>query len=199
MVLTGCSGELIGDNVESVVKKYQEQGFQLFMQKQVVLKGTNLTGHEIVIEAIINQFVGDYDGEKEKGLLNLWFDIPYFNQNWRGDYLEIVRILRAAGLRVNVLFGPQSGGVKEWKQIPKAQFNLVISPWVGVKTAKLLQRKYHQPFLHIPEIPIGEEATSAFIRKVVDFAGIDKTKSENFIKEESELYYYFLEHFAEFF
>ena len=100
---------------------------------------------------------------------------------------------------MNVLFGPQSGGAKEWKNIPKAQFNLVISPWVGVKTAKLLERKYGQPFIHIPEIPIGEEATTAFIRKVVEFAGIDKEKSEEFMKEESQLYYYFLEHFAEFF
>jgi nitrogenase molybdenum-iron protein beta chain len=199
VVLTGCSGELIGDDVESVVRKYQEQGFPIVCAETGGFKGTNLTGHEIVIESIINQYVGDYDGEKEQGLVNLWFDVPYFHQNWRGDYLEIVRILRASGLKVNVLFGPQSGGAKEWKNIPKAQFNLVISPWVGLKTAKLLERKYGQPYLHIPEIPIGEEATTAFIRKVVEFAGINKRKSEAFIKEESQLYYYFLEHFAEFF
>ncbi len=199
VVLTGCSGELIGDNVESVVSKYQKQGFPIVAAQTGGFKGTNLTGHEIVIEAIINQYVGDYDGEKEQGLVNLWFDVPYFHQNWRGDYLEIVRILKAAGLKVNILFGAQSGGAAEWKQIPKAQFNLVISPWIGLKTAKFLQRKYNQPFLHIPEIPIGEEATTAFIRKVVAFAGIDPAKSEAFIKEEAELYYYFLEHFAEFF
>lgn len=199
VVLTGCSGELIGGNVESVVRPYQEKGFPVVYAETGGFKGTNLTGHEIVLEAIINQFVGEYDGEKEQGLVNLWFDVPYFHQNWRGDYLEIVRILKAAGLKVNILFGPQSGGAAEWKNIPKAQFNLVISPWVGLKTAKLLERKYGQPFLHIPEIPIGEEATTAFIRKVVGFAGIDKAQSEAFIQEESDLYYYFLEHFAEFF
>ncbi len=199
VVLTGCSGELIGDDVPSVVRQYQEKGYPVVYADTGGFKGTNLTGHEIVIESIIEQYVGDYDGEKEKGLINLWFETPYFNQNWRGDYLELVRILRASGFKVNVLFGAQSGGVEEWKNIPKAQFNLVVSPWVGVKTAELLERKYHQPYLHIPEIPIGEEATTAFIRKVVEYAGIDKEPSEKFIKEEAELYYYFLEHFAEFF
>ncbi|WP_303806465.1 nitrogenase component 1, partial [Ruminococcus flavefaciens] len=110
VVLTGCSGELIGDDVESVVRKYQEQGFPIVHAETGGFKGTNITGHEIVVESIIDQYVGDYDGEKEQGLVNLWFDVPYFHQNWRGDYLEIVRILKASGLKVNVLFGPQSGG-----------------------------------------------------------------------------------------
>jgi nitrogenase molybdenum-iron protein beta chain len=52
--------------------------------------------------------------------------------------LEIVRILKNIGFEVNVLFGSQSGGAKEWKEIPKAQFNLVISPWVGVNIVKHL-------------------------------------------------------------
>lgn len=199
VVLTGCSGELIGDDVASVVRGYQHRGYPIVYADTGGFKGTNLTGHEIVLEAIINQFVGGYNGPKTPGLINLWFETPYFNQNWRGDYLEMVRILRAAGFRVNVLFGPQSGGAQEWKKIPEAQFNLVVSSWVGVKTAQLLEKKYRQPYLHIPELPIGEEATSAFIRKVVAFAGIDPAPAERFIAEEAELYYYFIEHFAEFF
>lgn len=199
VVLTGCSGELIGDNVESIVKKYQDKGFPIVHAATGGFKGSNLNGHEIVVESIIEQFVKDQKVEKEKGLLNLWFDVPYFHQNWRGDYLEIVRILKESGLKVNVLFGPDSGGAKEWKNIPKAEFNLVLSSWVGLKVAELLKEKYNQPYLHIPEIPIGEEATTSFIRKVVDYAGIDKQKSENFIKEEARIYYYFLEHFSEFF
>jgi nitrogenase molybdenum-iron protein beta chain len=199
VVLTGCSGELVGDDVDSVVRKYRESGYPVVHAPVGGFKGTNLTGHEIVVKSIIDQYVGDYNGEKKQGLINLWFEAPYFNTNWRGDYLELVRILRAAGLKVNVLFGPQSGGAKEWKNIPKAQFNLVVSPWLGLDIAKHLEQKYNQPYLHIPTIPIGEEATTEFIRKVVEFAGITPTKSEKFIKEESELYYYFIDSFSDFF
>lgn len=37
------------------------------------------------------------------------------------------------------------------------------------------------------------------MRKVVEFSGIDKEKSEQFIAEESKQYYYYIEHFANFF
>ena len=199
VVATGCTGELIGDDVGTIVKKYREAGYPVVYADVGGFKGSNLLGHEIVVEAIIDQFVGEYKGEKTKGLINLWLETPFFNTNWRGDYLEIVRILRGIGFKVNVLFGPQSGGTKEWKKIPKAQFNLVISPWVGVRIAEHLKEKYDQPYLHIPIIPIGEEATTAFIREVVNYAGIDTKKAERFIAEEAEIYYYFLDAFSHFF
>ena len=34
---------------------------------------------------------------------------------------------------------------------------------------------------------------------MVEYAGIDKTQSEAFIKQEADIYYYYLEHFSEFF
>ena len=199
VVLTGCAGELVGDDVGAVVKKYQDKGYPVVYAETAGFKGNNLIGHEIVSQAIIDQYVGGYTGEKRKGLINLWFEVPYVNNNWRGDYIELKRILEGAGFEVNILFGSESKGVEEWKRIPMAQFNLVVSPWVGLKTAEHLKEKYHQPYLHIPIIPIGEEETTAFIRGVVDFAGIDQKRSEAFIAEEADRYYYFLEHFSEFF
>ena len=198
VVLTGCVGELIGDNVPDLVGKYQRAGYPVVYANTAGFKGNNLYGHEVVVDAIIDQFVGDYQGEKKKGLVNLWFETPYYNHNWRGDYQELARILRGAGFEVNVLFGAENPGVEAWKKIPQAQFNLVVSPWVGVKNAEHLQKKYDQPFLHIPEIPVGEEATAKFIRQVVEYAGIDKTQSEQFIRQEADIYYYYLEHFSEF-
>jgi len=199
VVLTGCSIELIGDDVGAIVKEYQEKGYPVVHAEAAGFKGNNLTGHENVVKAIIDQYVGEYKGRKKKGLINLWFDVPYYHANWRGDSIELKRVLEGAGFKVNVLFGSESGGVSEWKEVPKAQFNLVVSPWVGLEIAKHLETKYKQPFLHVPVIPIGEEATTEFIRELVDFAGIDNKKAEAFISTEAERYYYFLEHFSEFF
>ncbi len=193
------SGELIGDNVESVVKEYRKQGYNIVFADTAGFKGNNLRGHEIVVKSIIDQFVGDFKGRRRKTLINLWAEVPYFNTFWRGDTAELKRVLEGAGFEVNVLFGPQSGGIDEWKRIPRASFNLVVSPWVGVGIAKHLEQKYGQPYLHIPVLPIGEEATSAFLRQVVEFAGIDPQKSERFIAREAHEYYYYLEHFADFF
>lgn len=200
VVLSGCSAGLIGDDVESVVKKYRDLGYNIVHAETPGFKGNNLYGHEVVVKAIIDQFVGEYKGRKRKKLINLWFEVPYFNTNWRGDYIELKRILEGVGFEVNVLFGPQNRGIEEWKSIPKAAFNLLVSPWVGLDTVKYLEQKYNQPYLHVPVIPIGEEATTAFLRDVLAFAGVEPTAAaEKFIQREADEYYYFLEHFADFF
>jgi nitrogenase molybdenum-iron protein beta chain len=198
VVLTGCSGELVGDDVGAVARKYQEAGKPVVYANTAGFKGNNLKGHEIVVREIIDQYIGEYRGAKNKRLVNLWTGAPYFSTHWRGEYMEIKRILEGAGFNVNVLFGSGSGGVREWKTIPRARFNLVLHPWLGLDIAKHLEQKYGQPFLHIPIIPIGEEATSAFIQEIVRFSGIDPSKSERFIAAEAREYYYFLEHFSEF-
>ena len=199
VVLTGCSGELIGDDVASVVKSYRNQGYNVIYADTAGFKGNNVRGHEIVVKAIIDQYVGSYKGKRRKTLINLWSEVPYFNTFWRGDIAELKRVLEGAGFEVNIFFGPQSKGLSEWKNIPKAAFNLVVSPWVGVDIAKHLEQKYGQPYLHIPVLPVGEEATSEFLRKVVEFSGISPDKAERFIEQEAHEYYYYLEHFADFF
>lgn len=199
VVLTGCIGELVGDDVPAVVSEFQKKGVPIVHVETGGFKGNNIIGHELVIESIVNQFVSDYRGDKELGTINVFSEVPYFNPFWRGDLEEIKRVLTGAGFKVNILFGYESGGLKEWKEIPKAQFNLVLSPWVGLKIAKLLEEKYDQPYLHISSIPIGAKETSEFIRQVVEYAGINKKKSEEFIIEEEKRYYHYLDAFSEFY
>ncbi len=199
VVLTGCIADLVGDDVPSVVTKFQEKGVPIVYAETGGFKGNNYTGHELVTKAIIDQYVGDYNGEKKNNVVNVWSELPYQNPFWRGDLSEIKRVLEGIGIKVNILFGHDSKGVKEWKEIPKAQFNLVISTWLGFQTAEHLQKKYNQPFLHIPAIPIGAKATSEFLRKVSDFAGLDLKKTEKFIQKEEKLYYKYLEDFSDFF
>lgn len=202
VVLNGCIGELVGDDIGSVVSEFQKQDIPIVFAETGGFKGNNFVGHEIIVKAIIDQFVDKFavnKDKKEKGLINVWSELPYQNPFWRGDLSELKRILEGSGFEVNILFGKDSKGVEEWKRIPNAQFNLVVSPWLGLKTAKHLEKKYNQPFLHIPVLPIGAKQCADFIRKVVDFAGIDKTRAEEFIKKEEKDYYYYLEQFSDFY
>jgi len=199
VVLTGCIADLVGDDVGSVVSKFQEKGIPIVYAETGGFKGNNYTGHELVVKAIIDQYVGDYYGPKENGLVNVWSLVPFVDTFWRGDLEEVKRILEGIGLKVNILFGHESGGINEWKSIPKADFNLVLSPWIGLDIAKHLETKYNQPYLHIPTIPIGAQETSSFLRKVGEYAKLDKNKVESFIKKEENYYYYYLEHFSDFY
>jgi nitrogenase molybdenum-iron protein beta chain len=204
VVLSGCVTELIGDDVAGVVKEYVKQGKAIVHSEVPGFKGNNLYGHEQVIIDIVDQYVGAYpkDAPKQKKLINLFTEVPYYNTFWRGDYAELKRILEGAGYTVNILFGVNAGGIKEWRTIPKAEYNVVLSPWVGLRTAKHLEEKYGQEYLHYPIIPIGEEATNAFVHALLKFTGAEKAQiknAEKFLAEEARIYYYYLEHFAEFF
>ena len=199
VVLTGCIPDLVGDDIAAVVREFQDEGVPIVFAETGGFKGNNFTGHELITRAIIDQYVGDYEGERTPGLVNIWSLLPFHNTFWKGDLAEIKRVLEGAGLKVNILFGHESEGVAEWKKIPQAQFNLVLSPWLGLQTAQHLERKYGQPFLHLPVIPIGAKETSAFLRKVVEFAGLDSATVEAFIKKEEAAYYYYLESFSDFY
>jgi nitrogenase molybdenum-iron protein beta chain len=199
VVLTGCIGELVGDDVGSVVGSFQRRGVPIVSAETGGFKGNNFMGHELVTRAIIDQFVGEYDGIKEDLTVNVWSLLPFQNTFWRGDLSEIKRILEGIGLRVNILFGNGSRGVSEWRDIPKAKFNIVLSSWLGLRTARHLEEKYGQPFLHYPVIPIGAGETGKFLRRVAEFVGLDKRRVEEFIVSEEREYYYYLEHFADFY
>jgi nitrogenase molybdenum-iron protein beta chain len=199
VVVTGCISDLVGDDVGAVVGEFQARGVPIVYAETGGFKGNNFTGHELVARAIIDQYVGPYAGPREAGTVNLWSLLPYQNTFWRGDLSELKRVLEGAGLRVNVLFGHDSAGVSEWKAVPRAQLNVVLSPWLGLETAQHLQQKYGQPFLHLPAIPIGAQATSAFVRAVVKATGVDPAPAEAFIAAEEERYYRYLEDFSDFY
>ncbi|MDR3205840.1 MAG: hypothetical protein LBT41_01910 [Candidatus Methanoplasma sp.] len=199
VVTTGCISDIVGDDVASVVGEFQKRNVPVVYAETGGFRGNNFIGHEEVVKSIVNQYVGDYDGPKEQGLVNVWTELPYQNTFWRGDLTEIKRILEGIGLKVNILFGHGSGGVEEWKTVPKAQFNLVLHTWLGLSVAEHLKVKYGQPFLHVPVIPIGSIGTGKFLREVGEYAGVDSEKVEAFIKDEETAYYRYIEEFSEFF
>jgi nitrogenase molybdenum-iron protein beta chain len=200
VVLTGCIPDLVGDDVASVVGEFRDDGQTPVIYAETGgFRGNNFTGHELVARAIIDQFVGPYDGPRNPRLVNVWAHLPYHNSFWRGDLTEIKRILEGIGLEVNILFGHESQGVSEWKRVPEAAFNLVLSPWLGLRTALHLEKKYGQPYLHLATLPIGSKETSRVLRAVGEFAGLPKEQVESFVAKEERSYYGYIQDFSDFF
>ena len=77
VVVTGCISDLVGDDVESVVSDFQKKGVPIVVAETGGFRGNNFTGHELVTKAIIDQYVGEYDGPREKGTVNVWSLLPY--------------------------------------------------------------------------------------------------------------------------
>ncbi|MCR4999315.1 MAG: hydrogenase [Lachnospiraceae bacterium] len=200
VVLTGCTAAITGDDVAAVTSEFQVDDKPIVYVEEGGFKSNNYASHERLVNAIIDQYVHKFKESDEKipNLVNVFASIPYQDPYWSGNLEGIKKVLEDIGLKVNVLFGNESGGVEEWKTIPNAAFNIVIGPWVGVKIAKHLKVKYKQPYLQFPYLPIGAVETSRFLRQVAEFAELDTEKVEAYIQEEEAKYYTHIEKMADF-
>ncbi len=197
IVLTGCIPEIVGDDSGEVVSRYEDAEKPVLYAPTAGFKGNNFKGHEQVVDAIVDQYLKKSD-EKIEGLVNIWADVPYQDLFWLGNIRELEKLVSELGLIPNTIFGYKRG-IENINKIPKAQFNLLVSPWVGLGNMKKMERKLGIPYLHYPTLPIGATETSKFLRAVGEFAGVDKDKVESVINEHEDYYYYLIGRYADLF
>jgi len=197
VVLTGCTAGLVGDDTARVVREFQDRGVPIVHAETTSFKANSYRGHELVVEAIIDQYVKPTE-KTIPGLVNVWSSVPYQDPFWSGNLQTVKELLKGLGLTANILFGPGSGGTQAWKLVPSAQFNLVLSPWVGLKFARRLQEKFNTPFLHYPIVPVGGAETSRFLSRVGQFAGINEKRIREFVHEQETWFYHYLDRSADF-
>lgn len=197
VVLTGCIPEIVGDDSGEVVSRFEDAEKPVIYAPTAGFKGNNYRGHEQVVDAIIEQYLQKTD-KKQKGLVNIWADVPYQDLFWLGNIRELERLIQEIGLIPNTIFGFRRG-IDNINQIPEAEFNLLVSPWVGLGNMKKMERKLGIPYLHYPTLPIGATETSKFLRAVGAFAGVSEEKVEAVIKDHEDYYYYLIERYADLF
>jgi nitrogenase molybdenum-iron protein beta chain len=197
VVLSGCSSEIVGDDIGEVVRSFQNAEKPVIFASTAGFKGNNFLGHEWVIQAIIEKYLQPTD-KKTKGLVNIWASVPQHDPFWYGNLFELENLVAQLGLTPNTIFG-YDRGIKNIDKIPEAEFNLLVSPWVGLSNVQLLEEKFGTPYLQLPTLPIGAFESSKFLRAVGAFAGIAKQKVEAIITENEKKYYYFIERFADVF
>ena len=88
----------------------------------------------------------------------------------RDDVTELTNLLGALDIDVNVV-APLTASPGDLARLPEAVFNVVMYPEIATPTAHYLKRQFGMP--HTSTIPIGVEATKAFIREVAELAGVD--------------------------
>ena len=197
VVLTGCIPEIVGDNTEEVVEEFREADKPVIYASTAGFKGNNYRGHEQVVDAVIDQLL-EKSAKTTQGLVNIWADVPYQDEFWLGNLRELEKLLEEIGLIPNTIFGYQRG-LANIRKIPEAQFNLLVSPWVGLDNMKKMEQKLGIPYFHYPTLPIGAFETGKFLREVGKYAGVDSEIIENVIKEKESYYYYYIERFADLF
>lgn len=192
VVLTGCTAGIVGDDVGQVVGRFQAQGRPIVHVDTAGFRSSNYVSHSAVVNAILDQYVAPRAAGPRAvrpELVNVFASVPYQDPFWKGNLRELKRLLQGIGLSVNVLFGPDSGGVAEWRTVPEARFNVLVSPWWGREIVAHLKDRWDQPFFQFPYLPIGGNETTAFLRAVAEFAELPRGPVEAFIAREEAAFY----------
>jgi len=61
VVLTGCTAGIVGDDVDSLVREFQEEGKPIVSVETAGFKASNFEAHSLVVNAIIEQYVSLYE------------------------------------------------------------------------------------------------------------------------------------------
>ena len=196
VVLSGCTGEIIGDDIEEVAGNFAYAEKPVIWSKTPGFKGNNYVGHDWILKSIFEQYLADVEPVKEKGLVNLFVAPPQQDPYWLGNLREIENLLSSIGLKPNTIFG-FGRSLENIKKIPNAEFTILVSPWAGLESAKYLERRFGIKLLQYPVLPIGATETTKFLRAVQEFTGADKDLVERVITEKEAEFYYYIERFAD--
>lgn len=96
VVLTGCIPEIVGDDNGEVVSQFEDADKPVIYAATAGFKGNNYKGHEQIIDAIIDQYL-EKSEDRQKGLVNIWADVPYQDLFWLGNIRELEKLLEEIG------------------------------------------------------------------------------------------------------
>jgi len=188
-VISGCIPSLIGDDVEAVVREFPD--VPIININAPGFKGNSYEGYELFFEAVIDQQLTELP--TEKGLVNIFGIVPYQHIFWKGELVAIQDLLEKIGLKANIIF-TEDKGYEKLKQIPAAEYNIVLSTWNGQRVVKKLEEKFNIPYVEFPGVPVGPKQTSKFLRTLGEKLNIPTDKVEKLIKKEEFKTYRYIEY-----
>lgn len=193
-VITGCMTDIIGDDVYSIAGRFKAEGKPVVVAETGGFKGNSASGYDLILSALIAQVV-ERGLEKVSNQINLLGLIPAQDVFWRGNLLELKRILEDVGLQVNTFFSPFDD-LASLKTSSQAALNIVLSDVYGLGAARTFEEIHDIPFVNIP-LPIGSTATEEFLEELARHIAIDQVKLATVVQRETEGYYAYLQHVAE--
>lgn len=186
-IVTGCSTEMVGDDIPAMAREGREQDWPVIYANTPGFSGDVHHGYHLAVRSLIEQLpdIWKEAGSPPTGVVNIWGVLPNNDPFWRGNLRELGRLLEGIGLTPNLLLGDDQG-VAAWRLVPQAALNLVVSPW-GEAPARLLEQRYGTPWLSPGSLPVGP-AAGELLRLVVEKLGLDPQQAEDFIgREEAAL------------
>ncbi|MBQ9636238.1 MAG: hypothetical protein IJV12_08550 [Acidaminococcaceae bacterium] len=168
-VLTSCSVGLIGDDVSAIVTD-MEQGCPLITLDAGGLTGLFEEGYQTAMLAILEKLDLQKAAVRQPKRVNLIGYCGYYPDS-RGDLIELKRLLTEAGFEPGICPGESGLDLQDLKDLSAASLNIVISPELGLRTARYLQEKTGVNYAVLP-VPYGCSQTLEWLKKVGEHLSI---------------------------
>ena len=194
VVVTGCMVEMIGDDVESIVKDFAGAEKPIIAVSTPSFKGNSYYGYDLLLEGLIKQYI-EPKKEKIEKQVNILGIVPGEDIFWKGNLKEIKRILRLIGIKANTLFG-EGEDLNDIKNSANASLSIVLSEVYGKKAAETYKEVHNIPYI-TTQIPIGYIQTEKFIRKIGEHFNISKRAINKALENERNIYYDYFERFLD--
>lgn len=189
-VISGCIPSLIGDDVEAVIREFEGK-VPIININAPGFNGNSYEGYELFFEAVIDQILTPLP--QEKGVVNILGIVPYQHIFWKGELDAIKELLESIGLKPNIIF-TEFNGFEKLKELPAAEYTLVLSTWNGHRAAEKLKEKFGIPYITFPSVPVGPKQTNSFLRTVGEKLNVPEDVVEKFIKQKESRTYRFVEY-----
>lgn len=190
VVISGCTAEIIGDDVPSVLREYNDPTSgrpPAILVSGAGFKGDALWGYDAALESLFKDYVTPATG-RTKGQVNLWGIPPAQDVWWHGNLRELRRLLSGLGLKVNSFFLPEDT-LPAIRESANAELNVVASSAHGVRAARAFQEIHGTPYF-AADLPIGAKATRVFLQDLAERLGLNVADVDAFLAHEDEVYYH---------
>jgi nitrogenase molybdenum-iron protein beta chain len=193
VVLTGCTADMIGDDIQSVVREFNDSTSIIGVETGG-FRGDGYKGYDLALQALFTDVVL-HQTDKDQKKINLWGVVPGQDVFWRGNLTILKQLLEKLGLQINTFF-TNGTAVNDIQEAGRAGLNVVVSPKYGTDAASVFQNLHDTPYIST-QFPIGPTATDEFLRQVAIAAKIDQKLVENVIAEENRQYYFYVDRLAD--
>jgi nitrogenase molybdenum-iron protein alpha chain len=197
IVVASCVPGIIGDDIDGVAARLQPEISAQIIPVHCEGFKTKIwaTAYDAVYHGLGRKLLDEPEQDepiipdelelaKEKYRLSRTVNLMNVSSMGRGDELELIRLLNALGLEVNVF--PVFSKPEEIYKATQAALSISTCPTHDDYFLQHLQEKYNIPYL-LQHMPIGIENTNLWLRDVARFFGLEELAEKLIAQEVSQL------------
>ncbi len=186
-IISTCSTEVIGDDIDGVVRKlnagllkekYPDREVHLIPIHTPSFKGSQISGYDVAVEAFVKHFAKKGEPNGKLNLITGWVN--------PGDVTELKHLLAEMNIDATVLFEIESFDsplmpaehtvshgettIEDLTDTANAMATIALNKYEGAKAAEYLEDKFQVPAT-IGPTPIGIRNTDLFLQTLKEITG----------------------------